>query len=311
MPKTTLSFYLHIIAIAVIIFAIGRATLPLPPAGEGRGEGGATQKESSFAKASEDRSVYDRVMRTKTIRCGYGLWPKWFEKDPNTGAMSGIFYDYVEALGKSIDLKVEWVEEVAWAAYAEALNSDRIDAMCVGVWENSTRARVSDFTIPIFYKSVKAFVRSGDSRFDNNLSTINNSSVKISVIDGEMGSIIAKKDFALASLVSLPQLADASQMLLNVTSGKADVTFADPETIQEFSTKNPNLLQEVKLNSPLRIFGTTLSIKQDQYKLKRLIDSATQELLQNGEIDQILSKYERYPGSFYRVAKPYQLSTSQ
>ena len=260
--------------------------------------------------AAKQESVYDRVMRTGTIRCGYGVWPLWFEKDPNTGAMSGIFHDYVEELGSSLNLKIEWVEEVAWSAYAEALNSNRIDLMCVGIWQNSSRAKASDFTIPIFYNAVHAYTKTNDTRFDNNLSAINEPNIRISTIDGEMASIIAKTDFPLAKTLSLPMNADSSQMFLNVVTGKADVTFIGPDSIFEFNSNNKEGLRQVLTDKPLRLFGTTLALAQSQDRFRRMVDSATIELIQSGRIDAILNKYEKYPGSFYRVAKPYQLPVS-
>lgn len=43
------------------------------------------------AWAGDDGSVYDRIMRTGTIRCGYGLWSVYLNKDPNTGKMGEIY----------------------------------------------------------------------------------------------------------------------------------------------------------------------------------------------------------------------------
>jgi hypothetical protein len=73
-------------------------------------------------------TVYDRVMKSQTIRCGYGLWSVYLHKDPNTGKMGGIYYDYMEALGKNLGLKIEWTEEVGWGDYIAGLKGDRFDA---------------------------------------------------------------------------------------------------------------------------------------------------------------------------------------
>src|ERR1700722_20209029 len=64
------------------------------------------------AKPVVKESAYDRVMRTQTIRCGYVLRTPLLVKDPNTAQLSGLFYEYVENLGKALHLKIEWSEEM-------------------------------------------------------------------------------------------------------------------------------------------------------------------------------------------------------
>ena len=75
----------------------------------------------------QPQTVYDRVMRTKTLRCGYHTWAPYLVKDANSGAMSGIYFDYVEKLAASLNLKVEWAEEVGYGDLITALNGGRID----------------------------------------------------------------------------------------------------------------------------------------------------------------------------------------
>ena len=63
---------------------------------------GALQSEA------KKETTYERVMRTRTIRCGYFVWPPFLTKDLNTGALSGLNYDVAEEMGKLLDLKIEW-----------------------------------------------------------------------------------------------------------------------------------------------------------------------------------------------------------
>jgi ABC-type amino acid transport substrate-binding protein len=41
---------------------------------------------------------YERVMRTKTLRCGYFAWAPYLIKDANTGKFSGAGHDIIEAM---------------------------------------------------------------------------------------------------------------------------------------------------------------------------------------------------------------------
>lgn len=257
-----------------------------------------------FAAEGEE-SAYSRIMRTGVVRCGYIVWAPMFMKDPNTGAFSGIFYEYMEEVGKSLGFKIKWVEETTSAGYVEALRAKRFDMLCSADWPNSSRGKYLDYVDPVFYLALEPFVRKEDTRFDRNAAKMNSSSVTISTIDGEMSSIIARQDFPQAKTLELPQDADPAQMLMNVGSGKADVVISALTTGLEYQKKNPGQLRRVPLSRPIRLFPNTLSMNLGEDSLRQMMNTATQELHNSGVIDKILDKYEEYPGSLYRVQLPY------
>jgi polar amino acid transport system substrate-binding protein len=256
-------------------------------------------------------SAIERIEKARAIKCSYLIYSPYFRKDPNTGKLSGIFHDLMEEVGKNAGLKIEWVEEVGYENIFPGLNSDRYDVFAGGLWPNSTRAQAGFFTIPVFYSVIKAWGRPDDKRFVNNLSAINSPGVRIATIDGAMEDIIAKTDFPTAQRLSLPQLSPFTQNLLNITTGKADVTFAEPSIISEFLATNPGKLKELAPGQPLRVFGNSLVIKLGDIDLKEFLDVALRELLYSGSIDRILAKYEPAPNSFPRVAKPYELAPAR
>src|SRR5438874_1363658 len=78
--------------------------------------------------------VYDRVMSSGVIHCGYVVYPPGLLKDPNTGKLSGVFYDIMESAAKSLQLRLEWTEEVGWGSMIEGLQANRYDMICSPVW---------------------------------------------------------------------------------------------------------------------------------------------------------------------------------
>ncbi|MBI1328177.1 MAG: transporter substrate-binding domain-containing protein [Alphaproteobacteria bacterium] len=257
----------------------------------------------AFAK---DKSVYDRVINSGTLRCGYAFWPGLMEQDPNTKTLSGLFYDYMEEMAKILEIKVEWTEELAYGDLPEALRTSRVDAFCAGAWTNPIRGKYADPLVPIVYQSVTAFKRAGDNRFDNDLASMNKPEVKISVIDGESTSVIARRYFPNATIQSLPQGTDGTQMLLNVITKKADIGLADAIMLKTVQDNNPGKLREVKLKYPLQVYGTTIWIKKGEPELKATLDNATQQLISDGTIDRLLTKHETAPGMYLRPQVPYQ-----
>lgn len=259
------------------------------------------------ADGPRKETAMERILRTGKIRCSYLLYSSYFRKDPNTGKLSGIFHDVVEEIGRSADLKVDWVEEVGYENIFPGLQADRVDVFCGGLWPNVSRAKAASFSSPIFYSAITTWCRPNDNRFDKDLASINAPSIRIATIDGAMEDLIAKKDFPLAKRESLPELSPFSQNLLNIVHNKADVTFAEPMVVGEFLATNANALKQVAPDKPLRIFGNTLAVKTGETSLKDFLDVALQELVNDGEVDKILAQYKLKPGTIYPMARPYRL----
>ncbi len=255
----------------------------------------------------QSESAMDRVVRTGKIRCSYLIYSSYFQKDPNTGKLSGIFHDVMEEIGKNSGLRVEWVEEVGYTNIFPGLENNRCDVFAGGLWPNASRAKAATFTVPIFYSAITTWGRPKENRFNRDLNSINAPAVRIATIDGAMEDIIAKIDFPKAQRISLPELSSFSQNLLNVATNKADVTFAEPMVVSEFLTTNPGTLKQIAPEKPVRVFGNSLAVKRGETGLKDFLDVSLQEILGNGHVDNILSKYQLASETFYPVAQPYGL----
>ena len=254
-------------------------------------------------------SVYDRVIHAGKIRCGYVVYPPGSFKDPNSGRLYGIAIETLERAGKNLGLSIEWTEEVGWGSMIEGLEANRYDMIGNVVWANSTRGKVMDFSLPLFFSPIEVYTRAGDTRFDQDLQSINTASVKISTIDGEMSDIISRSQFPAAARVSLPQLSDVSQALLNVKQKRADVAFVEPYIAEQFIKNNPDSLRQVPERRPLRIFGNCYMFRTDQPAFKSMIDTAVEELLDSGFVDQLVRKYTP-ANSVLLPALPYRANAS-
>jgi polar amino acid transport system substrate-binding protein len=192
----------------------------------------------------------------------------------------------------------------------EGLQTNRYDVVVSGIWPNSSRARIVDFSRPFYYSAIGVYVRKDDDRFTGNLKEINSDRWKIATIDGEMSDIIARTQFPKAKRDSLPQLSDVSQLLLDVASRKADVTFVEPYFGYQYLKNNPNTVKNVAAEHPIRIFGNTVMFRRGQFEFKAMLDTAIEELVNTGIVDTLLDRYEPQPGLFYRNAFPYRNSKS-
>ncbi len=257
---------------------------------------------STGAPAKE--STYQRVVRTGEIRCAYAPYAPALMKDPNTGAFSGIFYEIMTEVGHRLNVKINWVEEVGYGVIPEGFVTDRYDAFCNTVWPTAERSRGGAFTIPLYYSGADVFVRVDDHRFDNDLSKLDDPSIRFAGKDGDVSSAFAKSSFPKATITSIEALDDTTQLLEDIVHNKADAVINEPTLLFLYLEKNPNTLRDLTFGHPIRVSPNTIMIKPDQYQFKVMMDTALQELINDGFVEKILTKYDKYH-VFLRVAKPY------
>lgn len=265
--------------------------------------GASLHNQNAGGNAQE--SVYDRVMRTKTIRCGYALWPpSAVFKDPNSGELKGAFVDIANEAAANMGLKIDWAEETGWGSFIESLESDRIDMFCAPLWRNAERGVRIGYTVPLAYSALNLYTRVGDTRFDDNLSVLNDAQYRLATMDGEMSAIVARKRFPKAQTVDIPQLGDITQLLLSVADGKADGVFLEPSLAKDFADKNPGKIRQAS-KEPVSIFPIVFGVKLGETKMQGMLDSALTEMLNQGRVDEIIAAYEKDRSIFMPVAKPY------
>lgn len=257
------------------------------------------------AFAADKESAYDRVIRTGTLRCGYALWPPTaMAKDPKTGEMTGIFVEIAEEMAENLNVKLEWTEETGWGSFIESLQSNRFDLFCAPLWRNAERGRLISYTVPLAYSALHLYARAGDERFDKDIAILNSADYKLATMDGEMSQIVARRFFPNAQQVSIPQLGDITQLVMDVATGKADAVFLEPSLAYDFAKKNPGKIRQVT-KEPYQVFPDSFGMLIGEEKFKDMIDSALIEMMNQGAVDRIIEKYEPDRSIFMPVQKPY------
>jgi len=255
------------------------------------------------AVAAEKESAYDRITKTKTLRCAYTTYPPFISKDANTGKMSGLFYDLTNELGRQLSLKVDWVEEVGSDAIFEGLNTGRYDAVCAGYAATPARTWGGDFLKTMIFVPFEMYVRADEKRFKTT-EDFNSPDVTLATMDGEMSQIVANEFFPRAKQASVSGLTPGADRMMMVAAGKADAVPIDAPIGREYMDHNPG---KVKLfgGKPLRLEGSTLIIPHNEFALKSMMDTAIDSMQWNGVTERILNKYAKYAGSFLLPVQPY------
>lgn len=237
---------------------------------------------------------FERVAKNGVLRCGYFVWPPYFMKDPNSGQLSGINYDQTETMAKLLDLKVEWVAEIGAGEVVSALNSGKIDIMCTSLWPDPARMKLLTLTKPLFFTPAYAYVRAGDKKFSGKHISLNQSDVKFAGIEGDLTYSVVKNNFPKAKLLALPQNADPAQLLLNLTSGKADVVVMDEAFARDYAKTNPGKIQKLSDVGAIQVYPESFAIQQGEAQFKNMLDAAIETIVSSGQSKEILSRYEHY-----------------
>jgi ABC-type amino acid transport substrate-binding protein len=280
-----------IILVIVLSFVTAFATVKLS------GNGGLTRHETS----------YERVIRTGTLRCGYEYWDTGLMRDDKTGKLYGTWPDLLEAIGQANGIKIEWAEHVGWDEGSAALKSNKVDAICSGIWTSAMKAKETSFTTPIAYQGVEVFVRADDHRFDGNAAKLNDPAFTLAVIDSDNSDAIAQQDFPRAKRFGLGQMNGTdNDLMLTVMTGKADATFTIPGLWDQFNKSNSGKLRRLMPGHYLRVFGLGIMIDNDDPRLLTMLNTAIDEIRNSGVANKILDQtLKTYPDMYIKPNKPF------
>lgn len=260
----------------------------------------------SIVKAQSNLSIYERVLKDSIIRCGYTIYPPGCMKD-STGKLTGVFVETLEEAASGLGLRIEWVEEVGWSTQIEGLENDRYDMIGSSVWANAKRAKLTTLSIPLYFSPIGIYVKTENKRFDDvvDWNILNDPEFRISVVDGGTGDVIRKSQFPLSTAISLPENTDFGTSFLDIVNNKADLLFMEPFQANKFIENNGIKVKNVAASKPLHVFGNCYMFKRNQPEFENMLNSQIQDLINNGFVDELISKYEKYPNSFLRPAKPF------
>jgi len=261
---------------------------------------------ASSAPAESKQSVYDRVMSSGTIRCGYFEEAPFTIIDPNTGAKSGIAVELAEKIGKELGLKIEWTVATGFGTLVNDLSQNKYDVVCGSLFSLPRGGRI-DYTMPYTYVPVFAYTQAGRIDFDNKLDQLDWSQVSVAGLDDEGGTTAARKKVPNARFVILPQTSQIADMLTSVADKKADIAFVMPTVFKKFNANNPGKLAKIQTDRPFYVFTVTFGVKSGEPAFKNMLDFVMRNLVAEGYVDDLFKKYDP-DGLLFRPAALYKMA---
>ena len=252
------------------------------------------------------QTVYERVLASGILRCGYFEEAPFTLVDPNTGTKSGIAVDLAEKIASDLGLKIEWAPVSNFDSVGEDLKNGRFDAICSSYF-NLPRAGSMDYTIPYSYVPVYAYTQAGRAEFDNQLDKLDWTKITVAGLDGEGATTVARKKIPQAKFNILPQLSQIAVMLTSVADKKSDIAFVMPTVFKGFDKFNTGLLKQIPSDRPFHVFVVSFALKPNEPAFKNMMDFMIRSYMTSGELSDLYQKYDTdsllfRPASTYKPA---------
>jgi ABC-type amino acid transport substrate-binding protein len=234
--------------------------------------------------------VYDRVMSSKTIHCGYSDWAPFIMTDPNTKEISGIMKDIMDEIGIRMGVKILWETSIGWGEIVEATNSGKIDMFCNTVWTDKAQLQNMSLSRPLYYTPTYLYARADDQRFDHHYEKANTPDITIVGIDGDTSYILMADHFPKSKMLALPNTNGISDQLMSLMSKKADLALGEPAAVSDFTSKNPGKIRQVS-GEPLYMMNEVLVTRAGEQQFINVINTVLQSLINEEFIGRTLKKY--------------------
>lgn len=269
-------------AIAVIALIVAIAGLFLP-----------VSRERPPAAGSPEASTLHQIMTTQTLRVGYEGYPPYTIKDPSTGKLSGFSVDLAEYLAREAGWKLVWVQTSPDTKIPD-LQAGRFDVMTEPIFRTIPRATRVTFSRPYaYFGDAVGIVRKGEKRFKV-VDDLNKAGVTIVVRQGYTDQTFATDNLPAASIRAL-KVNDASQLFLEVITGKADVALSDLEQAKSFVTKHQAEV-ELRFADPAPSYiPAGLMIRQGDFTFYNFLNTSLEYMEANSVLARLNKKYGLSP----------------
>lgn len=215
----------------VIKFLAALAIMLLPIAG--------TQ---STASAQEAESTWERIKRTQELRFAVFNYPPYFVKNRETDQWEGAVVAMAADVAKELKVELKPVEVGGWGELVLALTTSKVD-LAGGMQATPSRATSIDFAGPIYWIEWVA-VNNPNFNGGDNWADYDKPDVKIAVMTGSSDQLLLEMNAPNAQQIQLKEL---SQIIMAVSSGRADAFTTTVLSSMIAKSKNPGL---GKFNTP-------------------------------------------------------------
>jgi polar amino acid transport system substrate-binding protein len=194
------------------------------------------------------------------------------------GKRTGFDVELVEAIGKTLGRRIEWVD-IDFKGLVRGLLSKRFDMAVSAIYITEERKKVVDFTVPYYAGGLVAMVKEGNAAIKTP-ADLNGKKVSVQVGTKSVGYVKEK----------YPQVqVEKNQEMFNLVDiGRSDAAVTGKPAAYQYVRTRPGLRV---LDEQLTTEEYGMAIRKDTPELTKAVNGAIEKLKADGTYAQIVKKW--------------------
>lgn len=208
--------------------------------------------------------------------------PMEFVKD---GQRTGFDIDLVEALGKEMGRKIEWID-IDFKGLIPALQAGRADMANSAIYITDERAKVVDFTDPYYAGGLVVLTKK-----DGPIKSLKDlEGKKVAVQVGTKSVSFLKDNFPKVERVEV----EKNQEMFNLAQiGRADAAVTGKPAAKLYAQAHPDM---IVLPEQITVENYGMALPKNQPDTTKAVNEALKKIRANGVYDALVAKWFEAPG---------------
>ena len=214
-----------------------------------------------------------------------------FEFRNANGQLTGFTIDILKAIGEKVEFRPIMIK-TPWENLIYSLNQGDIDIISASVSITEERAKLMDFSDPYFVTNQLIIQRQGNHPVhSSSLEYLKEKRIAVQI--NSTGDLIARK-LQTQYNTEIIRFKTASEALMEVALGGAEVAISDTEIIKKFMKNNPAIPLSTSSSPDFKSEYYGFAVKKGNTELKNQINKGLKLIQQDGTYDAIYKKYFSY-----------------
>jgi len=243
---------------------------------------GAVAFASAIGTASA-QSATERIDKQKTLRVGWAVWHPYVFRDPKTNQLQGIAYDLIADMGKSMGVKVDWVED-NWSTLPAGIQANKFEITNL-MAITPPRAAVVGFSEAVTKHGLSLIAPQEEVAKTKSWEDWDKPGIKIAVTLGANSDMFVTEKFKRAEIVRLKTV---PENVLALVSGRVHAHASTIDALKTIQKEHPTYAIV-----PGSYGGSEVAfaLPKGDAALEARVNKFVRDAKQSGRIKQLLEKY--------------------
>lgn len=238
------------------------------------------------AFAQQGGTTLEAIQKRGTVRIGWGVIYPSLYREPGKKEPVGIFVDLCEEMAKSLNVKLELVED-NWSTMIAGLQANKFDAT-IPLAITLPRAMAATYSKAFLKGPVGLMIRKSDAGKYKTWQDMDLPDLRISVTLGSNADMFASRAFAKAQILRVKAAPDSITQLL---TSRADAWGSPVESFPSVAAERQELA--VLNGPPIGFSESAFAVRLGDFVWRDWLSYFTTEMIDTGAMRRLLIKYNR------------------